>query len=868
MELEPGTRLGPYEVLALVGVGGMGEVYRARDARLGRSVAIKVLPSRFTTDESRVRRFEQEARAVAALNHPGIMAIHDIGVHDGVPYLVSELLEGETLSQRLAKGPLSVRKTADLGIGVAHALAAAHDKGIVHRDLKPENIFLTADGRAKVLDFGLSKLLTAVSGEEQVRLSGSGALTDEGSIVGTSGYMSPEQVRGRPVDHRSDIFSLGTVLYESLTGHRAFQAESAVETMSLVLTREPVLPSEAHGSAPPIPPVVARIVLHCMEKAPEERFQSARDLAFQLESLSVTSSTPSLSFPALSAPARTSRRTAVAAAAIAAVLGAALGAGALTLRNGKSRGPAVPELQRLTFRRGLVRSARFAPDGQSVIYGASWEGEPVRLFSARPGTPESRPLDLGEAELLDISPAGEMAVLLGTGEKRYTPQRRNRTVARVPLGGGAPREVLKDVLWAAWTPDGKSLAVVRDEGGKQRLEMPPGTLRYETTGWITHPRVAPDGDSIAFLDHPVRGDDRGDVALVDRGGRKRVLSSGWSSLQGLAFAPGRREVWYTAATSGMSRALYATSLAEPRTRPLLRTAGPLILHDVSADGRALLTHDSYQASLNVLVPGAAREVDLGWLDSSGINDVSADGKELLFTEQGDGGGAHYAVYVRRVDGPAVRIGEGQGLALAPDGKSALAILYEDPDLVLLPTGVGEPRTLRRGAVRAVHWADFMPDGAAVLFVGTQANAGARLYRQSVNGGEPQPIGPEGVTTTGHPITPDGKHVAVRLPDGKLALLPIEGGEPRPIPGAEAGDLPVRFSGDGRSLFLYRGNDVPLTIQRLDLATARKEPWRSLLPSDIAGVQVVGPVRLTPDGKGYAYNSAQFLSSLYVVKGLP
>ncbi|HKC25961.1 MAG TPA: serine/threonine-protein kinase, partial [Thermoanaerobaculia bacterium] len=594
MQLAAGLKLGPYEVVSLVGMGGMGEVYRARDVRLGRAVAVKVLSTRFRADESRLKRFEQEARAVGSLAHPNILALHDIGTHEGAPFLVTELLEGETLAGRLKSGPLSVRKTIELGIAVAHGLAAAHEKGIVHRDLKPENVFLTTDGRVKILDFGLSKLAQPAGGGEHDPLAARDALTGVEMVVGTPGYMSPEQVRGGAIDQRSDVFALGVVLFEALTTRRAFQGESTVETMHLILSHEPTLsPQEEPG----VPPVLARILAHCLEKSPEQRFQSARDLAFQLESLSSFSSpTASLPLPELS---RRPSRAALAALFAALVVGA--GAGALAMRAvGRASSRSGPlGLQRLTFRRGLIRGARFAPDGQSVVYGASWDGEPVRLFSARPGTPESRPLDVGDAELLDISKDGELAVLLGNGEKRYSARRSNRVLARVPLGGGAPREMMRDVLWAAWAPDGKTLAVVRDVAGKQRLELPAGTVRYETAGWITYPRVAADG-SICFFDHPVRGDDRGDVALLDPEGKKKVLSTGWSSLKGLALAPRTGEVWYTAGSGGISRSLYATTLATGRTRPLAAMAGQLLVHDVSADGRALLTHDSYGASLNVL----------------------------------------------------------------------------------------------------------------------------------------------------------------------------------------------------------------------------------------------------------------------------
>jgi TolB-like protein/Tfp pilus assembly protein PilF len=274
-----GTHLGPYEILGLIGAGGMGEVYRARDMRLGRDVAIKVLPAEFAADPDRLRRFEQEAKAVAALSHPNILSIHDIGTYEGSPYLVSELLEGESLRERLAVAPLPSRKAMELAVQIAQGLAAAHEKGIVHRDLKPENLFITRDGQAKILDFGVAKLLPKrEQGERSVAptvLEG----TDPGIVMGTAGYMSPEQVRGLPVDHRSDIFSFGCVLYEMVAGRRAFAGATAADTMAAILNEEPTEPSGIH-QAVPLP--LSRVIAHCLEKQPEERFQSARDLAYDL----------------------------------------------------------------------------------------------------------------------------------------------------------------------------------------------------------------------------------------------------------------------------------------------------------------------------------------------------------------------------------------------------------------------------------------------------------------------------------------------------------------------------------------------------------------------------------------------------------
>src|SRR5579862_3521071 len=288
MSLPPGTKLGPYEIIAPIGAGGMGEVFRAKDTRLGRDVAIKVLPETFAKDADRLRRFEQEARSVAALNHPNILAIHDIGEFNGAPYLVSELLEGHSLRVEMNNGALPTRRAVEYAAQIAQGLAAAHDKGIVHRDLKPENVFVTHDGRLKILDFGLAKLAklhAATDDSATLTLADAQQETTPGVVLGTVGYMSPEQVRGEPADARSDIFALGTILYEMLSGQRAFRRDTSAETMTAILKEDP---PEISTTSKPISPAIERTVRRCLEKKPQQRFQSARDLAFDLEGLSGT----------------------------------------------------------------------------------------------------------------------------------------------------------------------------------------------------------------------------------------------------------------------------------------------------------------------------------------------------------------------------------------------------------------------------------------------------------------------------------------------------------------------------------------------------------------------------------------------------
>src|SRR6266511_1074592 len=374
LALSPGTRLGPYEILAPVGAGGMGEVYRARDPRLSRDVAIKVLPASFSNDPDRLRRFELEARAAGVLNHPNIIAVYDVGSHEGAPYVVSELLEGETLREVLADGRLPPRQAIDFALQMAQGLAAAHDKGIVHRDLKPENLFITKDGRVKILDFGLAKLTGAGDGtQSQTEVPTRRIDTDPGVVMGTLDYMAPEQVRGKPADVRSDIFSFGAILYEMLSGRRAFRRDSAADTMSAILREDP---PDLSLTSQNLPLGLERIVRHCLEKNPEQRFYSAHDLAFDLEALS------GFSGPRLEPSARAVRprqrlvRT-IAFVAIAAALGLLAGR-----QIWKKPAASPPALRRLTFRRGFASSARFGPDGHTVFYAASWDGaERPQLFS-------------------------------------------------------------------------------------------------------------------------------------------------------------------------------------------------------------------------------------------------------------------------------------------------------------------------------------------------------------------------------------------------------------------------------------------------------------------------------------------------------
>ena len=854
MTLAAGSRLGPYEILAPIGAGGMGEVYRARDAKLGRDVAVKVLPERLTADADSLSRFEREARAVAALSHPNILSIFDVGREEGLAFAVMELLDGETLRQRLSEGALPTRKALEYGAQIARGLAAAHEKGIVHRDLKPENVFLTADGRVKILDFGLAKVAAAES--DETKSPTAVAVTEPGTVMGTAGYMSPEQVRGRPADQRSDIFSFGSILFEMLTGERAFRGDSAAETMAAIAQKDP---PELSGVETALAPVLDRIVRHCLEKSPSERFQNARDLAFDLESAAGRSS----SAPAVASAAPRPLRWLPLALGAVVIAGLALGIG-FSLGRATAHA-ASPRFSPLTFRRGTIRSARFAADGLTIVYGAAWQGAPIRLFTARRDSLEAGRIEIPDADIFAINGNGEMAVSLG--RHFLSTHHAIGTLAVAPLSGGAPREILEKVEDADWSPDGKELAVIHEAAGRYRLELPIGKVLYESSGWLSHPRVSRDGALVAFFDHPMRFDNRGSLVVVDRSGKKTMQSAEESSESGLAWSPDGKDIWYSAGY-GLSGSEVFTIDLRGRRRSLYRATGDVTLLDVSRDGRTLLARQGNQREMRCLRPGEAQERDLSWLDWTYPRDIARDGSAVLFDESGYGGGPGYSVLVRKTDGsPAVRLGEGNAQSLSPDGKFVISIPITRPyRIVLLPTGAGQPRRLEGGVdVSAARW---FPDGREILIEGSEGAHGVRLFRQDLEGGTPKPLTPEGVRLiSGGEIAPDGRSVAAIGPDQKAYRYPVDGGEPKPIPGWGDNDELCGWTEDGRGLFVYSHGELPARVVRLDLATGERKPWREVLPTDAAGVVTIVPLLVTPDGRSYVYSYPRILSQLYVGEGL-
>jgi dipeptidyl aminopeptidase/acylaminoacyl peptidase len=826
----------------------MGEVYRAHDSRLQRDVAIKVL-RQSAADSVHVAQVSHEARVAGSLNHPNIVAVYDVDTERGIPYVVTELLEGETLRARLDRGQLPYRKALDYGIQIAQALDAAHAKGIWHRDVKPANAFITPDGRVKLLDFGLAKLSERTPSSDADTQDSTRQTGHLGDICGTAGYMSPEQVLGGAVDHRTDIFALGAVLYEMFTGARAFQRPSTVQTMSAVLQDDPVDPLTLNDK---LPAAAAALVRRCLEKDREDRFQSARDLAFALQQLR---DAPPVRPVSDDQPQSAIRRVLPLALIGTLLVGAAAAAGWLMLRPAS-----VATYEQLTFGRGRIGGARFASDGHAVVYSETRSAnalEALRLDLSDSAVPRS--LDYQQGSDVLSARVGELALSL---RRRFVlGERFVGTLAVAPIGGGAPREVAENVEDADWHPQTEQLAMVRssgDVGGHSWIEYAGRTL-HKSTGSIRFIRFSRDGQRLAFLEDPTGRGVTGSVTVVDLEGRATALTEEWASVRGLAWSPSGEELWFAAGT-GSTRALRAVDLNK-KQRVLLEAPGSLTVWDIAADGRVLVTRDEERRAILGVPPGQTVERDLSWFDNSSVANLSADGRWLLFVDRN-------GIYLRATDGSApIHLGIKEGFAddISPDAKTVLATTRTARQLQLLPTGPGEPRMIAPHNIISYSGAQWFPDGKRILFSGREAGHDLRSYIQEVPEGDPRPLTPE--NTWALSLSPDGEWAAAIGPNQAISLWPIAGGPSRNVKGSEPGDRPIAWSADAKSLWLFRRGEVPSPVYRLEIATGRRELWKTLVPQDAAGVYSIIEFRITPSANAYVYSYTRLLSQLFIVKGL-
>jgi Tol biopolymer transport system component len=879
MAISAGTRLGPYEILTQLGAGGMGEVWKARDTRLERTVAVKVLPERLAEDPEALSRFKREAKAVAALSHPNILAIHDFGQEGSVAYAVSELLEGETLREALASGPLLPRKATEYGVQIALGLAAAHEKGIVHRDLKPDNVFITRDERLKILDFGLAKPSAGppdAPGETQSpTVSG---YTEPGKVMGTVGYMSPEQVRGLPVDHRSDLFSFGVVLYEMLTGRRPFQRETAAETMTAILKEEPLELAAAIGTdAPALVPVLR----HCLEKKPEKRFQSARDLAFALETASVTTGpVVAMVEPAAGRSGTLRKRLGVAALAAGAVIAGYL------LHPGRAAAPA-PDwgdatLTPLTTDPGYEGEPTFSPDGQTIAYVSDRDGNFEIYLQQISGGPT---LNLTRNTAADIQPAFSP----DGREIAFVSNRSSSTdifhaapglplvggdVWVMPALGGPARRIVENGYSPSWTPDGTGLFYVHGSfrsariaripaaGGESR-DVPieePLVLRY------FFPRLSEDGRWLLYQNG-------NQIEVVSAaGGKPRVLVRGEAPAWGSASA----SVLYTSGTPGKSRTLWDAPFSLARgefsgpPRPLTFGRGADVGAAASRDGKSV-AFSAVDESLNLeelpfdaeagRVAGPARELTSG-SNHVGFFDPSPDGKAVVFSAE-RGAWSH----LWRIDppAPAVELTRDSNYSenspeWSPGGgeiafsRTSTGASQGSESLWIMKADGTNPRRVTEFSGE-MAW---LPDGKVLI----QRNG--TLTRLDLATGATVPIGGANVQTLSS-VDRQGQWMVYQDNEGDrvgLAAVPVAGGTPRPVPTGPYETYHPFFSPSGRWVYFQPGH------KDLFRVPGPAQGWASAPPEKVTNftgfdLYIENP-RISRDGSKLFYTRGRRTGDIFIL----
>lgn len=826
--MEAGTRLGPYEVVSLLGAGGMGEVYRAKDTRLDRIVALKVLASHSPISPEARQRFEREARTVSSLNHPNICILYDVGQQDGTAFLVMEYIDGETLHSRLKKGPLPIAEALRYAIQIADALDKAHRNGIVHRDLKPGNIMLSKSV-VKLLDFGLAKVQIEAPGASELSVLSTlqKDLTSEGLLLGTLPYMAPEQLEGKSADPRTDIFAFGALIYEMIIGQRAFPNNNQASLIASILKEDP---SSISAFQSMVPAALERLVRRCLAKDPDQRWQCAGDLCQELRWVADS------------------------------LEQAATGE---FVPRGRER----VLFKQKTFRKQAIFSARIAPDGRTILFSASTGGNDNQIFIVRPEYPEPSAIGPHHAHLLSISSRNELAIL--TNARWIAHRVFLGTLARVPLGGGAPREILENVQDADWSPDGLQLAIIREVAGKYRLEYPIGNVLFETTGYISDLRISRTGDRIAYLEHPNRNyDDRGAVSVIELNGRRFQLGDKYwgRGLEGLAWSADGKEIVYSAAIdTGRTYRILVVDLNGSVRQPL-QAPGTLTIQDISSEGHWLATSDEEPLRIMVRAPGTAEEQDLSWLDCSLNGRISNDGRFLLFTDQNTDAGEHYMVGFRKTDGsPMIHLGEGTARGLSPDGSWALATIASTPNqLMLYPTGPGGSRRVDHGELETYNDAAWIGDGRSLFVCGNEPDRAFRFYLQSLDDNTLKPVTPEGVI--GGIAAPDGARAVVQLASGSYLMCDLTNGETRPLAFMNPEDQLVRWSPDGKRIWVFLRNRIPIRVEQVDPESGLRETLTEIVPRETTGVQRIVSISLADDPNVYAYTSWDYSSRLFLIQG--
>ncbi len=847
----------------------MGVVFRARDTRLGREVALKTLPPESVSDPVRLQRFEAEARAASALNHPNVLAVFDVGREGDVPFLVTELLQGETLREKLAKGPLPPRKVIELAMHAAQGLAAVHEKGIVHRDLKPDNLFCTRDGQLKILDFGVARTT-----EGATPPTGTLPLTQSGAVMGTAGYMSPEQVRGRVADARSDLFALGAIVYECLSGHMAFPGETPVERGYAILNADP---KPLVGVAAPS---LERVMRRCLEKDPAERFQHARDLVFALEAISDSGVAPALPSPPPKTRGWWPAALGLGLVAVAAVLWFSRPPPAP--RPVEAPVAAVvkpPTTRRVSFRNGSIFNARFTADGRGVAYAGTFENTAPRVYSGVLDGPQLRPASSPGTTLFDVSDKDELAI----GGVPDSAVKTGMVLLRSSLAGGAARPLYEGVIGADFGPN-DTIVLTRFHDAKFSIECPPGNVVVSSKHQVVDARLSPDGSMIAFLQHPVQGDDRGYVEIIDRVGKSIARSTSAWTLVGLAWNPNGKEVWFSAGYEDVSRRIHALGI-DGSQRLVYGGPGSLRIMDVDAKGRVLAVTGIMRSRMFGKVAGDEQERSLSWLDGSMPLALSNDATALLFLEGYGPAGSEVQTWFRRFDQPddtPVLLSLGWGRALSPDKQ--WAIITPTPPfntLRIIPTGVGTQRDLPAGDFLSLGNVHFFPDGKRIAFSAVDSNNRSHLYVQSVvetgaediEASKPHQVGDEEWALAAPP-SPDGKWlVGIKLPSREASLVPVddEVADVKPLEKITPGDVPIQWSPDGKALWLLRrprpGEPISVQLLKFEQTSGKTTPVASIRPADPVGMDHIKAGLLTPDGKHYVYTANQELDELYLIEGV-